>query len=233
MILTKAEIARVLKAAEGTWLAVLVLLAATTGLRRGELFGLRWSDVDLARGQLTVNQSLEYVKAPDGAAKPVFKPPKTKTSRRTLTLPALVVDALKRHRKEQAEERLKLGLGKAELVFTREDGTPASLGYVTKAFNALIVDAKVTRITFHGLRHTHISHQLMDGVHVKLVSERAGHANVNVTLTVYAAFLPSLVDAAAEGINAWLGAELAKAREEGAKSVPIRGQGAGQAGLSD
>jgi integrase len=163
----------------------------------------------------------------------LFKPPKTRTSRRTLTLPALAVEALKRHRKEQGEARLKLGLGRAKLVFTREDGSPASVDYVTKALGLLVAEAAVTRITFHGLRHTHISHQLMDGVHVKLVSERAGHANVNVTLTKYAAFLPSLADAAAEGINAWLGAELAKAEAEGAKSVPMRSSGGGEPGVSD
>ncbi len=66
-----------------------------------------------------------------------------------------------------------------------------SIDYITKAFGLLIASAGVTRITFHGLRHTHISHQLMDGVHLKIVSERAGHANVSVTLGVYAAFLPA------------------------------------------
>jgi integrase len=219
-ILGKPDVAKILRVAEGTTLYVPVLVGAVTGLRRGELFGLRWSDLDLAKGRLTVNQSLEYVKGPDGQLRAQFKPPKTRTSRRTLTLPGLAVEALKGHRATQAQERLALGLGKAELVFTRADGSPASLNYITKAFNALIAEAGVTRITFHGLRHTHISHQLMDGVHVKLVSERAGHANVNVTLTVYAAYIPSLADAAAEGINAWLGAELAKAGEEGANSVP-------------
>jgi integrase len=107
----------------------------------------------------------------------------------------------------------------SELVFTRADGEPVSIDYITKAFGFLIASAGVTRITFHGLRHTHIYHRLMDGVHIKVVSERAGHASVSVTLGVYAAFLPNLQDAAAEGVDAWLRDELAK--PVGGNSVAI------------
>ena len=118
---------------------------------------------------MTVNQSLELTKG-----KPTFKAPKTKGSRRTITLPALTVQALGEHKTEQAAEHLRLGLGKPDLVFTRVD-EPVSLDYVSRTFGELIAELGVTPITFHGLRHTHISHQLMDGVHVKIVSERAGH----------------------------------------------------------
>ena len=88
-------------------------------------------------------------------------------------------------------------------------GIPWDPDSLTKAFDRLIQATGVRRITFHGLRHTHISHQLMDGVHVKVVSERAGHANVSITLTVYAAFIPTLQDQAAEGVDAWLRKEIA------------------------
>jgi integrase len=213
-ILTKPEIAQVLRAAEGTGLYLPILVAVTTGIRRGELFGLRWSDLDLARSRLSVNQSLELVRG-----RAVFKAPKTKGSRRTLTLPAITVEALKAHKAAQGSERLRLGLGKAELVFTRADGEPVSFDYVSRTFGELIAKLGVTRITFHGLRHTHISHQLMDGVHVKVVSERAGHANVSITLSVYATFLPSLQDAAVEGMDSWLRDELAT--QVGGKSVAI------------
>jgi integrase len=213
-ILTKPEIAQVLRASEGRGLYLPVLVAVTTGIRRGELFGLRWSNLDLAKGRLSVNQSLEWTKG-----KPAFKAPKTKGSRRTITLPGLTVQALAAHKVEQAEERLRLGLGKPELVFTRADGEPVSLDYVSRTFGELIAKLGVTPITFHGLRHTHISHQLMDGVHLKVVSERAGHASVSITLSVYATFLPSLQDKAAEGVDAWLRDELAN--EVGGKSVAI------------
>jgi integrase len=85
-------------------------------------------------------------------------------------------------------DRRELGLGRDPrgLVFTRADGQPLDPDSLSKAFRRLVAVADVTPITLHGLRHTHISHLLMDGVHVKVVSERAGHANVNITLSVYA-----------------------------------------------
>ena len=197
---------------EGKPLYMPVLVAVTTGLRRGGLFGLRWSDLDLDRASLTVNQSLE--------GKATFKAPKTKGSRRTITLPALTVEALRAHRAEQGAERLRLGLGKPDLVFTRADGEPVSMDYVSHTFAELVVGLGLTPITFHGLRHTHISHQLMDGVHVKIVSERAGHANVSITLSVYAAFLPNLQADAAAGVDRWLRDALAE--QVGGNSVAIR-----------
>src|SRR5262249_2917097 len=139
--------------------------------------------------RLTVNQSLERL-----AGKTTLKPPKTAGSRRTITLPALTVEALTQHRTKQAR------IGPEELVFSH-DGMPWDPDSLTKAFDRLIADAGVKRITFHGLRHTHISHQLMDGVHVKVVSERAGHASVSTTLAVYAAFIPNMQSEAAAGVR--------------------------------
>jgi integrase len=208
-ILTKPKVAAVLRAAEGTALYLPVLVGVTTGMRRGEILGLRWSDIDLHRATLTVNQSLERL-----AGKTALKPPKTSGSRRTITLPALTVEALKAHRAAQATERW---LGKPELVFAHADGSALDPDSLTKGFEKLVAAAGVRRITFHGLRHTHISHELMDGVHVKIVSERAGHANVSITLTVYAAFIPTLQADAAAGVDAWLRHELAE--QVGGKSV--------------
>jgi integrase len=217
-ILTKPEIATLLHAAEPTWMYLIVLVGVTTGMRRGEILGLRWTDLDLNSGSLTVNGSLERLKG-----KTTFKSPKTTGSRRTITLPDLTIEALEKHRLAQAEERLKLGLGKPELVFSHGDGSPMDPDSVTKAFDKLVSEAGVRRITFHGLRHTHISHQLMDGVHVKIVSERAGHANVSITLMAYAAFIPNMQADAAKGVDAWLRSALsAKVAEQvGGRSVAI------------
>ena len=200
-ILGKDEISVLLAAAKGTPLYVPMLVAVTTGVRRGELLGMRWSDLDLEAGTLTINQSVERIKG-----KVTFKAPKTKTSRRSITLPSATVQALEEHRSAQAEERLMLGLGRDPrgLVFTRADGEPVDADSLTKAFGRLVAGTGVTSITLHGLRHTHISHLLMDGVHVKIVGERAGHANVNITLSVYAAYLPSMQADAARRVDAWL-----------------------------
>jgi len=200
-ILGKDEIGTLLKSAKEGWLYLPVLVAVTTGLRRGELLGVRWSDLDLNAGTLTVNQSIERIKG-----ELTFKAPKTKTSRRSITLPALTIQALQEHRAVQAQERLKLGLGRdpRSLVFTRADGLPVDPDSLSKAFGRLVAVADVTPITLHGLRHTHISHLLMDGVHVKVVSERAGHANINITLAVHAAYIPGMQADAALRVDAWL-----------------------------
>jgi integrase len=200
-ILTKDEIGALLTAAQETGLHLLVLLAITTGARRNEILALRWSDIDLVKGSLTVNQSLEQIKGETG-----FKAPKTRASRRTITLPAITVQALKEHKATQAEERLRLGLGRDPrgLVFTRPDGESLNANTLTTAFGRLVAAAHVTPISFHGLRHTHISHLLMDGVHLKVVSERAGHASVSITLAVYAAYIPNMQADAAMRVDAWL-----------------------------
>ena len=200
-ILDKKEIATLINAAKGVDLYVPVLVAVTTGMRRGELLALRWSDISPKSELLTVNQSLERIKG-----RFEFKSPKTKTSRRTITLPAITIEALRGHYRAQIEERLKLGLGRDPrgLVFARPDGQPMDADTLSKAFRRLVASAKVTPITFHGLRHTHISHLLMDGVHVKLVSERAGHASINITLGVYAAYIPNMQSDAARRVDAWL-----------------------------
>jgi integrase len=200
-ILSKEEIGIVLGAAGQSDLHLPILVSLTTGIRRGELLGLRWSDVDLDAGHLTVNQALERIKG-----KVSFKAPKTMTSRRMITLPAACVAALREHKARQSEHRLAMGLGRDPegLIFVRPDSTPLDADSLSKAFSRLIKGARVTRITLHGLRHTHISHLLMDGVHVKVVSERAGHANVNVTLSVYAAYMPNMQADAALRVDAWL-----------------------------
>jgi integrase len=200
-ILSKDEIGTLLKSAKGTPLYLPVLVAVTTGLRRGELLALRWRDIDLKEGVLAVNQSIERIRG-----EITFKAPKTSTGRRSITLPAVTVQALQEHRLVQAEERLRLGLGRDPhgLVFTRADGQPFNPDAVSKAFERLIAASDVTPITLHGLRHTHISHLLMDGVHVKVVSERVGHASVTITLSVYAAYIPSMQADAALRVDAWL-----------------------------
>jgi integrase len=200
-ILDKGEIATVISAAKGAGLYVPVLVAVTTGIRRGELLALRWSDIELKASTLTVNQSLERIRG-----KFEFRPPKTRKSRRTITLPAITIEALREHYRAQLEERFKLGLGRDPrgLVFSRPDGEPMDPDTLSKSFGRIVASAKVMPITFHGLRHTHISHLLMEGVHVKIVSERAGHANVNITLGVYAAYIPTMQADAAARVDAWL-----------------------------
>ena len=200
-ILDKNEMTTLINAAKRVGLYVPILVAVTTGMRRGELLALRWSDIDLKAASLTVNQSLERIKG-----RFEFKSPKTKTSRRAITLPRITVEGLRSHYNLQLEERLKLGLGRDPrgLVFARPGGQPWTPTRSAKRFAGLVASAGVTPITFHGLRHTHISHLLMEGVHAKVVSERAGHAHVNITLGVYAAYIPSMQADVALRVDGWL-----------------------------
>ncbi len=198
-ILDDAQVGVLLKGARSTRMYTPILLAITTGLRRGEVFGLRWSDLDLDNGRLSVAQAVEQTKA--GIS---FKTPKTRRSRRTVTLPQVTVEALRSHRAKQAAERLALGLGKDDLglVFTSPLGEPVSVRAVSKEFARIVKRAKLPPVTFHGLRHTHLTALLKAGIHPKIASERAGHASVGITLDVYSHVLPSMQDGLTAGVDA-------------------------------
>ena len=154
--------------------------------------------MDLDKGELRVEQALEQTK--DGLR---LKSPKTKRSRRTITLPALTVQALQAHRVEQMKERMQLGLGRNDgLVFTRFDGEAVNPRNFSKEFSRIVTAAGVKRVTFHGLRHTHITHLLAAGEHVKVVSERAGHASVAITLEIYGHVIPGMQQDTARRVDA-------------------------------
>jgi integrase len=184
------------------WARVYVplVVALATGLRRGELLALRWQDIDLATGVIQVVRSLEQTKA--GLR---FKTTKSKRSKRPIVLPASVLAVLLNHKAKQAEERLLLGLGKGELVFTRVDGDPIKPNSFTSWMARVAARAGTSHIMpVHGLRHTHITNLLRENVHPKVASERAGHSRVGFTLDRYSHVIPSLQEDAAIRIDAGL-----------------------------
>jgi integrase len=187
-VLDDDELAKLLEHLRGGWLYLPSLLAANTGLRRGEVLGLRWRDIDFTKSTLTVTQSAEIV-----GGKVVMTAPKTERSRRTIELPASLIPEFARHRKQQAEYRMRLGLGKdrADLVFTNPHGEAVDPVALSISFARAIVTASVKRITFHGLRHGHITALLRAGVPVHIVSARAGHARPSITLDTYAHLVAS------------------------------------------
>jgi integrase len=198
-ILDNKELAVLLSHLRGHWLYMPVLLTAATGLRRGELLALRWSDVDLNAATLRVAQVMEFV-----GTNISFKGPKTERSRRTIALPASVVIELKAHRRAQAEHCLKCGFGRPELVFPRWDGKPHNPDRFGDYFKREVQAAKLPPVTFHSLRHTHITCLLRSGVPVHIVSARAGHASPTITLTTYAHLLSGDQEAAADLMDALL-----------------------------
>ncbi len=175
------------------------LLAATTGLRRGELLGLRWRDLDLENGRLSVTQALLSVRN-----RLSFSPPKTAKSRRSVALDPRTVAALQAHRAHQNEERLALGgWPDHDLVFTREDGKPVHPDTFSRdRFKQHVRAADLPLIRFHDLRHTHATLALQAGVHPKVVSERLGHSSVAITLDTYSHVVPAMEEEAAEKVAA-------------------------------
>jgi len=177
------------------------VLAATTGMRRGEVAALRWIDLDLDAALLRVEESV----IPVGGTL-VFSTPKTKKGIRQVSLDAGTIAVLRAHRIRQTERRLAAGPAWVETgrVFTREDGSHIHPDVLSKRFDRWVRRSGLPRITFHGLRHTWATMALEKGIHTKVVSERLGHANISVTLDVYSKVRPALDAAAAELVAAEL-----------------------------
>jgi integrase len=177
------------------------ITALFTGLRRGELLALRWSDVELdaAEKHLRVRRTVEETKA--GLR---LKSPKTRTSTREVSLPEIVVEALREHRKRQLEQRLALGLGKLPddaLLFPRADGSLRGPRAFSKEWSDVAVRVGVRHATFHSLRHTHASHLIDAGIDVVKISRRLGHASPAITLRVYAHLFRARDDKSSKAID--------------------------------
>jgi integrase len=172
-------------------------MALATGLRRGEILGLRWDDLNLEAGTLTVRQSLEQTQAGLG-----FKSPKTRNSKRTIHLPDALVLALVRHREVQAEMRRQLGPAYQDLglVFTWEDGRPFRPHYITLGFSRLARRLDLP-VRFHDLRHTQVTALIALGEHMKVISTRLGHSSIQITMDRYGHLLPGMDQGAAQRLN--------------------------------
>jgi integrase len=194
-IIREDEIRVVLDKLKGH-LRTIATLALATGMRRGELLALRWIDVDLDGGTLRVERSLEQTRA--GLR---FKAPKTRHGRRSISIPPSAVVELRAHRLAQQEQRLALGLGKAELVFPMIDGEPRKPNALTNEW-IIATTAIGRRISLHALRHTHASSLIAAGIDILTISRRLGHAKPAVTLNVYGHLYASTDDRAAQVIEA-------------------------------
>lgn len=177
-------------------------LLATTGMRRGEALGLRWSDIDLDAGQLAIRRTLITTDVQrKGEPGMDWGTPKTKKGRRSVALDPATVAALKVHRKRQLEERLALGTGYADqdLVVCKVDGSPIHPKTVSYYFGQHVKRLGLPKIRLHDLRHTHATLALRAGIHPRVVQERLGHANVSITLDTYSHVdLQMQADAAAQ-----------------------------------
>jgi integrase len=191
------------KKIRGSRLYVQAIIALFTGMRLGEILALKEERVKLDIGKIEVRESLEETKA-HGVR---FKSPKTEAGRRDITLPTIVIEALREHRKEVLETRMRLGLGKPDsqsLLFANIEGGPLRLRAVSEAWGGLAERIGMPEITFHALRHTHASQLIDAGVDIVTITKRVGHSKPDITLRTYAHLFKTDDSKAAAAINAAL-----------------------------
>jgi integrase len=200
VIITDERIKELLTRLAGHSLYCRAIVALFTGVRRGELLALRWRNTDLDSKIIRIREALEETKV-HGIR---FKRAKTKNGQRDVTLPDIVVDALREHRRQQLELRMSLGRGKlpdGALVFPGADGGPQSPRGFSGDWAEVAERIGMGDITLHALRHTHASQLIDAGVDVVTISKRLGHASPNITLQIYAHLFRKRDDKAAEAIN--------------------------------
>jgi integrase len=182
-------------------LYALFAVAIALGLRKGEILGLSWSDVELEAGRLHVRRTLQRVRGDKGAR--VFAEPKSERSRRTIELPQVIVDALKAHRVRQLEERLAAGgeWRDSGLVFAGASGDALDEWHLGDEFHALLAAAGLPRVRFHDLRHSCASFLLAQGVSARAVMDVLGHSQISLTLDTYSHVLPGVREDAAEKMD--------------------------------
>jgi len=163
-------------------------LAAMTGMRRGEVLGLRWKDIDFDTARLAVRHTLASVRYEIKSSTP------KNHQARTIDLDAGTVQHLRGNRSRQSYERTAWGSGyqESELVFRREDGSPVHPDLFSQAFEALLRKSGLPRIRLHDLRHTHATIALRAGIPVKVISERLGHEDPAFTMKQYAHVIPGM-----------------------------------------
>jgi integrase len=204
--LTPEDAARFLiEAAKDRWSALFVL-ALATGLRPSEYLGLKWADVDLEQGVITVQRSLHWRSYKSGDW--YFGEPKTPRSRRRIPLPASVLRALLEHRRYQGEERLKVGpeYKSVDLVFATSEGQPLiRLNIVQKHFKPILKRAKLpATLRLYDLRHSCATLLLAANENPKVVSERLGHASITLTMDTYSHVLPDMQQSASDKLERML-----------------------------
>jgi integrase len=187
------QTAALIDAVRGTRIFIPSLLAVLCGMRRGEIAALRWRNVDLNTGQISIVASVEQMNSG-------VRLKETKSGRaRTVAMSGTVRDELRAHRVQQAQDMLKLGIRLTDDTFVaaHADGSPMQPTFITHEWVRTIGATPLPRVRFHDLRHAHATHMLSSGVHPKIASERLGHSKVGITLDLYSHVLPGMQEDAA------------------------------------
>lgn len=199
--LTPEQVRQLLEVAKGHPQEALFILALATGMRRGELLGLKWQDIHFEKGVLQVQRAL--TRMPTGLGYKETEP-KTRKSRRSIVLTAFAMEALKKHQAKQLE--MKIAAGNAweehDYVFCTAAGKHLHPGHdVLEELKKLLKKAALPDVRFHDLRHSTATLLLSKGVHPKVVQEILGHSEISMTLDTYSHVLPTMQKAAMEGLN--------------------------------
>lgn len=199
------ELQKLINAAQGSSLLIPILLAAGCGMRRGEVCGLRWRDVDLDKKLLCIRYSLDRPEQ----GKLGLLPVKTDNSERTVRIPEFLEQPLVAVRQKQAITQAgaetaveaQNGADDKDFVYSWEDGSPVDPDYLDKEFRSLLTEHKLKSIRFHDLRHTHATLLLQEHVPVKVISERLGHSSIKITQDIYSHVLPEMQQEAVNAID--------------------------------
>ncbi len=175
---------------------VAVMIALATGCRRGELLALEWEDIDFENNFIRIDQAAQYIPGQGH----IIKDPKNESSKRTVPVPASIIQLIKKHKTEQAEKRLQLGSKwqDSDRLFTTWDGGPMFPDTLSKLFREFIEKHNLPKLTFHGLRHTAATLLIGKGVQDLTVSALLGHSDPGTTKRIYAKSLKSAERAASD-----------------------------------
>ncbi|MBA3823177.1 MAG: tyrosine-type recombinase/integrase [Ktedonobacterales bacterium] len=205
-VLSEAQVLKLLDAVKGDSLEALYPLVLSTGMREGELFALQWEDIDFDKGILHVRHNMQDIGPGYRMAKP-----KSRSSRRTITLAPLALQALREHRQRQKIERESLGdvWDKTyDFIFPNQFGRhKIPTWFISDEFPRLLKKAGLPIIHFHDLRHTAATLLLSNGVHLKVASEMLGYSDVSITLRIYGHVLPNMQQNAADVANRLIGGQ--------------------------
>ncbi len=199
VVYDEGQIRQLIEAARGTEMELVIDIELCLGLRRGELLGLQWQDIDFQKNQIHVVRNRVVVDS-----KSVVKDPKTESSRRTVDVPVQLIQKLKKHKMNCLANRLRLGEAytATDYVIVHPDGKPIYPEYLSQMFTKLQNKANLPKCRFHDLRHLCASIMLMQGVNVKVAQEHLGHKDIATTMNIYSHVLPSVAKEAAQKIGA-------------------------------
>lgn len=186
-----------IKALKGDRLEAAFALALATGVRVGELLALKWNHVDFENRIILIRSTLARVKNLEGTGATktilIFQEPKTKAGKRSIDLPAFIIPLLKKHKKEQSQERLTYGqeYENNNLVFCTKHGTPMDKDNLSRKLKSILKKANLQDLNLHALRHTFATRALEKGIQANVVKEWLGHSNIQITLDTYSHVLPT------------------------------------------